>query len=686
MTTTAQTPAQTTTPETAAPVAQGATQAPTQTTETAEDFGSKQEKPKGFSATFLKLSRSNPYLPPESIVVAGDRSTEKGIELTGTFLDDGRANIAWANEHETLVFGLLTGSGPVKIRKPVLNEDGSPKIDPETSAAITELVEVMVTNGASELVYLQGSDDDWYPIMHDGRQRRRAALELQRRVNWIASLLSAMGDAAKAKPARRNLLIKVGQRYAKGETWAELAKELNIPESVGQYQSPEIGIATTLADGVTVEYPANLSWLNETFAKMVVGCDDLGDAVKRGWLSSHKGDGAIRAHTIYLKYQIVGTNVDPLDPASLLDSVASKEAQVPTPPSLLADQIQRILSAKENPSDQTSEPLYTRAAVRARFGFADSTLVNYELLSAMCDEVKALIDSGRMSMTVALGKRESAFITWPKKGDRTPLPFDKQRLVLSHLLATVADEEDEDGPVKLIGAKILEIGQKLRNKAMTNKLGPVGADDEDDSVLPAPNTTAAGTGTAQGTGTAAGPTVKPAKRSKSVIDAASFREHSSRALSALVKPAETDVAATAIFNAETDRLNLARCLGLVLSGAEPIGVLDAWPSVRDVVIASMPVAAPVDAAPEITEEALILDFISVAVEDATTKGLEVPVVTEATESHGKKPTEAQIASCNAKIGEWVNAFKKDQGATVLDEYLMIQVVNAQNSVGAQPAA
>lgn len=649
-----------------------------------QDNGTEKSRKATFSVPFLKAIKASPYLDPKDIVVAGDASTPHGAALAGTFLDDGRQNLPWGAEHEKILMGLLTGSDVVKTKRIQTDSDGNPILDSEGNPQ-TVTVEAMVTRGQPELIYLQGSDDDWFPLMEDGRQRRRAAIELDRRLDWIVAVLNACGEAVvKSKPARRNLLIKIGNLHrgkgeTKGKTWAEICADLNIPAEAPVYVSPEVGVG---------DEPASLLWLSETFAKMIVGSDDLGESTKRGWLTTVKSEGEIvklSHYPVWMKISVSAVNVDVDDPRSLLESVAAKEAQVPTPPSLLADQIGRLLDARENPSDPTSKPLYTRTAVRDRFGMVDSTLQNYEMLRSMCPEVKALIDSDRMSMTVALGKRESAFVKWPARGDREPLAFDVQRLILAHLLDAFSATDEDGEKVKLVGPKVMSVGKALRDKAIAGKLRPLGEDDDETPIAPRPNTGTKPTDTTQGAApdaTQGAPEKK--QRSKAIVDVASFREHTSRALANLTPPADDaadDVKAS--FVAVSDRLSLVKALGLVFTGAEPITALDAWPDVKEIVVASLPVKAekktPDAAAAEPSEEMLILDWISAATEAAAIAGVDVPSVTVETDSHGRKPTQAQADAANAKIAEWKAAFAADQSATSLDTYIMERIVAGQRT-------
>ena len=57
--------------------------------------------------------------------------------------------------------------------------------------------------------------------------------------------------------------------------------EVYIDEDDGALRGPQ---GKLIADDA--EMAASLLWLSETFAKMIVGSDDLGESTKRGWLTT----------------------------------------------------------------------------------------------------------------------------------------------------------------------------------------------------------------------------------------------------------------------------------------------------------------------------------------------------------------------------------------------------------------
>lgn len=682
-----------------------------QTTQGGQAPAATEEKPqkRGFSAAFMREIKLKPIFRPGDVHVAGDGSTSVGRELAGTYLDDGRACLPWSADHEGIAFGLLTGSSLARTEEtrvdadgepvPVLGEDGTQKHDAAGKPLwVVDKFEVLVSNGQPELAFLQGYADhagaDWFLVMQDGRQRRRAAMELQRRLDWCASLFSLLPEDQKGKPGRRNALLKLGKRWAKGvealveggaaQPWAEMLADAGLPEGVKPYDSPDVG--------------GSLAWLTDAFARVAVGDDKtLGDEQKRGaFFTAHADDaarlgvavGAWLAHPVWLKLSVCGVNVDPQNPASMLDAVAAKEAQVPTPPSLFAEQVVRFLSARMNPSDPGSQPLYSPGAVAQKLGKSASTLDDYRLIHDLVGEIKALLDSGDMSINFAVATRDSAFVAHAKGQPRAVLPADKQRLVLAHLLAELGEESGGADKVRFRGPSAIALGKKLRDAALAGKLAAPGAEQDGDSpgeggALTRP--------TKRGPATAAADRPTPVKRAKCAIDVAAFRAAHEQALAALPpreEAPEGDLAEAlrvAKIDAQHDEMSLARAVTLVVTGAEPPAILERWPHVQRALLAAVVAAKEADA-PKQSEESKILDLCSAAVEEMTDKGLDRPTVTSATMSGGQPGTEPQIAEANRRLGEWVAAFGADPEAKTIEEFVLGKIVAAERAADSKPAA
>lgn len=649
-----------------------------------QDFGTtKVRESKGFNPAFMRAFRNAPYFAPKSVVVAGDPDSELGKSLAGTFLDDGRACLPWSADHERIAFGLLTGSTLVKVSE-VRKAGGEPVVGAD-GKVVADTFQALVSDGPPEMVFLQGhghipplddQPDDWYIVVQDGRQRRRAAMRLQDRLDWVAGFFNRMKD--QGKPSRRNALIKVHKATAAGIKAAgrPLTDEERASVVLGSWGPlmAELGIAPNPLppDGDGREYLPlagdDLAWLTETVARILVGDENaLGEATKRGPFFTAKSEDAERlgvpvgtfcAYPVWLKVAVAGVNVDPSDPGSMLSAIAAKEAQVKTPPSLFAEQVRRIMGLKMNPHDPESPPLYSPSAVEEKLGKSRSTLEDYNLLHDLCPEVLRLIDSGEMSITFAVGRRESPFITWPDKQRRQVLPFDKQRLVLAHLIDKLAS--DGEDRVRFSGEAAVKIAKGIRDAAASGNLMPVGHEEESDDA-PAP--LAPTKGSEKPKPTADGE--KPAKRARYSLDVAAFRAAVDARLAATdaEKPGVESVA----------RLELARAVLLAATGAEPVSVLDAWPDVRGAVVAGLgQPAAP--AAPQRSGRDLAFDLCEAAIDRMIADAQDKPSVDGLT-LPGGAPDAAATTMAKSLLDGWVSDFRKDQSATALDEYLMSRAMS-----------
>ena len=309
----------------------------------------------------------------------------------------------------------------------------------------------------------------------------------------------------------------------------------------------------------------------------------------------------------------------------------------------------------------------------------DSTLQNYEMLRSMCPEVKALIDSDRMSMTVALGKRARAPSSSGRRAASEPLPFDLQRLILAHLVDAF-DAADGTAKVKLVGPKVMSVSKALRDKRDRRQAAAPRRGRRRDAGGAAPEQ--ASPPTRRWARPTPGRDAGKKARSESIVDVASFREHTSlrhRRPGAPGRRRRRDHESS--FVAKSDRLSLVKALGLVFTGAEPIRPSTrgrTWRDRRRLAARQGGEEAPAATA-EPSEEMLILDWISAATEAAAISAPTSQNVTVETDSHGRKPTQAQADAANAKIAEWKTAFAADQSATSLDTFIMERIVAGQRT-------
>lgn len=299
-------------------------------------------------------------------------------------------------------------------------------------------------------------------------------------------------------------------------------------------------------------------------------------------------------------------------------------------------------------------------------------------------------------MEFALGNADSAFVYVVKGNKDAPkgrqaLPYDKQRLILAHLLA----EADSDGEgLSFRGPKIAKRAQALRNKALANDLLAPGAEDVSDSGDELPAAPTKPSAAQKPAATAEKPAADKPRVKRLVplpLDLTEFRSASALVVESAVGTAtyeetwanlstetETNMSvATAAAFVKADELLLAQALVLVVTGAEPLSTLSRWPAVLTLLSGSVPKAA----VPVLDERVLIGDWIAVALTEAADRNLEQPVVTtETTASTSERPTADQAAKCNATIAEWVKDYSaSNPDEKTVEDYLMRRLVELQRA-------
>ena len=689
------------------------------------DFGQRaDDRPHGFSQPWMDEFNKAPYCLPGDLVVAGDESPH-GQRLSGTFLDDGRAKLPWSPEHEGLLQAML--SAPVRVRLHGFKTDAQgqrvPVMDSSSGKQAVngagfaqwerETREIATFPGLSVNVYLMGHGGnkrhaaDWYPVVEDGRQRRDAAAELQRRLDWCAELLaSASADVRDSKPGMRNLLVKIGKAVRErfpvkdgevqwpaapesatdshggplagpiAEAWAAV-----VAEHVAQLPSAPLAYEAWCLQG-DPQQPRQLAgqqplyWLDENFARLFVGSDALGDHSKAGWVLREKADeaggahyqvrGALQAH---LTCKVVGENPDLTDPKPLLDSICSKTVSVKMAPSQIARNTARVLAALKNPRDPASGALYSPDAVRQRMGVSKTTMADYLDMvgqyepdtqrpdgsveagarhGGMCDEVLDLIDRGAMSMAFAISERDSVFVKWPKKGPREALPYDVQRLILAHLYAELSP--GASGEPRFTGELARALGTKLRNAALQGKLGPVGEDaDDEGEERSAPQKPTAAQAAQQGAKDEA-PARKPGRQA--AFDADAFRVRVAQTLQS-APPAEKSSRAYSA----ADIASLVGAVVLHVRAGAELELRELSDEHRQVLRALLAPLAPLP--PVVGEGVLVGDWISAALDAEVANGRDFrpgAVTVETVAANGAKPTAEQAARANGFVESWLKSY------------------------------
>lgn len=124
-------------------------------------------------------------VPPEYITVPGDAATFNGHLFTDTFANDYRQEIGWTDEHELQILQMLATAeivdGVQVPREPIT----------VFCQTVTEGDGLRGSDGAPYAVTSTG--DRFLLVTDDGRQRRLAAAELNRRIDWVMARMQELG-------------------------------------------------------------------------------------------------------------------------------------------------------------------------------------------------------------------------------------------------------------------------------------------------------------------------------------------------------------------------------------------------------------------------------------------------------------------------------------------------------------
>ena len=124
-------------------------------------------------------------VPPEYITVPGDAATFNGHLFTDTFANDYRQEIGWTDEHELQILQMLATAEIV---------DGV-QVPREPVTVFCQTV----TEGDGLIREYGGYSTDNFTrdrfllVTDDGRQRRLAAAELNRRIDWVMARMQELG-------------------------------------------------------------------------------------------------------------------------------------------------------------------------------------------------------------------------------------------------------------------------------------------------------------------------------------------------------------------------------------------------------------------------------------------------------------------------------------------------------------
>ena len=368
--------------------------------------------------------RDQPLFSVEQLTVAGDSDSLNGKVFAGTGADDLRQGIPWNSDHEGILSGLLARGNTRLCLHP--SEKGV-RCRTQTGEAISLYVQALPggPNGGPARDDLRIDGTCYAAVIEGGRQRRRCAETAGQRLKWIADTFGA--PLRSGKPQGR--MVKFRNAIL---GWLASAEGKDSEES---------------------------AWLSEPLVLDLIGNPD---EEYSGWFTPD-----LQPIPFLLSASVFGVNVNLADPEVMARSIARNEGKVKTPPSMRAAQIQRLRSKLK--ADGSPLLTFDRIGVLllGSAGGGD-TIRDYSLVSDLIPEVRALLDSGQLSLKVAIkgnsGKRDQAFVNHPKGGERAVLTPKQQGYVLRCLVEEFTDAE---GKLKDIsGDRAFRVALKAKEQAL----------------------------------------------------------------------------------------------------------------------------------------------------------------------------------------------------------------------------
>ncbi|TXH40510.1 MAG: hypothetical protein E6Q97_39460 [Desulfurellales bacterium] len=339
---------------------------------------------------------------PLRLVVPGD-SSSAGRRYANTFGNDYRQLIDWGPGHETQVMHLMASAQPVRMQIP----SDEPVIKYRVvNVPLTEAVRVFLQSVPAASADETTNRDDvghFDIVTDDGRQRRRDAIEINRRVRWIADHFAAPIWRDEADPAQR------------------LDK---LREALLRYD----GTGTPPQAGTTSD-PGAAPWLTEAFIDEMLTSPAT-------WIDS---DG--KPVAMALRVDVVGENVDLNDENVLIANIRSKEASIETPLHIKAAQYMALLGIRN--SDGTAK--YTTTQIARKCGVSPGTVYAAIHYSEIIPEIRAAVDADKIALKLAITDRDCICYGFDAKGERHLLSVEQQTAIWEKLCAAFAIEAADDG-------------------------------------------------------------------------------------------------------------------------------------------------------------------------------------------------------------------------------------------------
>lgn len=318
--------------------------------------------------------------------------SELTIARDGSYADDGRADLP---VNEKLIRSMLRFSDQ--------SHDG------KDLRAFQSLLPIQVT--------IEGTDLAPSLIVTDGRQRIKAATEINARVSSIHALWTRLNhDSVKTK----NVLVKL----SRGES---IAAECGINEADISANDATLlsNLSWVAGEGVA---PAGKESMSEEVAILYVGGTLAGSKVKG--MMGKKDAGTPVVYHLKVTYKDTPTT----DAETLAISATLKNIQVANPLTVEAQQIKRLMDARTDPSDPKSDRLYSDEYIADAFGCVPLTLYNKLLILHVEPEVASAVDAGLISWK----KLKDAFFDGKNVKRPHALPRPDQLDMLNALLGSDA--------------------------------------------------------------------------------------------------------------------------------------------------------------------------------------------------------------------------------------------------------
>lgn len=367
---------------------------------------------------------------PRLITVPGDDTTPAGHRYNDTFGNDFRQMVDWSADHERQVLQLLATAQQHQV--PIHNGMGidyrAYNVPVEAIAVFLQSVPKAEAEADDVKKYFFDRDGHFNIVTDDGRQRRLDAVELNRRLVWIADtfvkpLWAEKTDATERRVALRNRLLDYGAtaKIVAGQDTKALPP---LPRGVDATAARTVGVLVA-------------PWLTEAFVdKLVGGVSPISPAATVEWFTD-AGDPIPLA----LRVDVRGENVDLVgDHRVLLNNIRGKDASVPTPLRVQALQYQKLLSTR----NADGELVYTSTSLSRELGCSTDKINNALYYTEIAQEIRDAIDTGRIALKLCVTGRDCICYGFDKSATRQLLTGEQQLAIWGELLRAFSVEASAD--------------------------------------------------------------------------------------------------------------------------------------------------------------------------------------------------------------------------------------------------